>query len=93
LRLPREYAALLYITPNHLNAVCRQMLNKSAGEVIRERMLLEIKRWLVNAEISISEIADKLSFQDNSYFSKFFKKYEGMTPEEFKKSFKLKISQ
>nr|WP_295869301.1 AraC family transcriptional regulator [uncultured Chitinophaga sp.] len=86
LRLPKEYAALLYVTPNYLNAFCRHMLGKSAGEIIRDRVLLEAKRLLINADISISTIAYQLSFADNSYFTKFFKKYEGVTPEEFRKN-------
>lgn len=87
-RLPKEYAAMLYVTPNHLNALCNDLLGVSAGELIRDRILLEAKRLLVNADSSISEIAYKLNFTDNSYFTKFFKKYTGTTPEEFRKSFK-----
>lgn len=86
LRLPKDYAALLYVTPNYLNAFCRHMLGKSAGEIIRDRVLLEAKRLLINVDISISTIAYQLSFGDNSYFTKFFKKYEGVTPEEFRKN-------
>lgn len=86
LRLPKEYAALLYVTPNYLNAFCRDMLGKSAGEIIRDRVLLEAKRLLINADISIATIAYQLSFADNSYFTKFFKKYAGVTPEEFRKN-------
>ncbi len=85
LRLPKEYAALLYVTPNYLNAFCRHMLGKSAGEIIRDRVLLEAKRLLINADMSIATIAYQLSFADNSYFTKFFKKYAGTTPEEFRK--------
>jgi AraC-like DNA-binding protein len=84
LKLPKEYAALLYITPNHLNALCNDMLGMPAGEVIRERVILEAKRALVNLELSITQIAGKLNFSDNSYFTKFFKKYTGLTPEEFR---------
>jgi len=86
LRLPREYAELLYITPNHLNALCNDTLGFSAGELIRKRVVLESKRLLVNLNLSISEIADQLNFNDNSYFSKFFKKNTGVTPEEFRKN-------
>jgi len=85
-RLPKDYAAMLYITPNHLNALCQDLLGQSAGEVIRDRVLLEAKRLLVNVSLSISQIAYQLNFTDNSYFTKFFKKYCGMTPEEFRKS-------
>ncbi|MBW4889788.1 AraC family transcriptional regulator [Mucilaginibacter sp. HMF5004] len=85
LKLPKEYAALLYITPNHLNALCNNVLGIPAGEVIRNRIALEAKRMLVNHSLSIAEIAGKLNFADNSYFTKFFKKQTGLTPEEFKK--------
>ncbi|WP_164109662.1 MULTISPECIES: helix-turn-helix domain-containing protein [Sphingobacterium] len=85
LRLPKDYAALLYITPNHLNALCKELLGVSAGEVIRNRIILEAKRLLVIRDFSIAEIAYDLNFNDNSYFTKFFKKIEGVTPEEFRK--------
>ncbi|MFD0792927.1 helix-turn-helix domain-containing protein [Mucilaginibacter litoreus] len=86
LRLPKDYAALLYITPNHLNALCNDILGISAGELIRNRVILEAKRLLVNHSMNISEISAKLNFADNSYFTKFFKKYTELTPEDFRKN-------
>jgi len=85
LKLPMEYAELLYITPNHLNALCKDQVGIAAGELIRNRIILEAKRMLINKQVSISEIAYELNFKDNSYFSKFFKKQAGISPEEFRK--------
>jgi AraC family transcriptional regulator, transcriptional activator of pobA len=85
LRLPKQYAELLYITPNHLNALCNDVLGVPAGEVIRNRIILEAKRLLINNDMTVLEIANHLNFADNSYFTKFFKKLEGVTPEEFRK--------
>lgn len=84
-KLTKEYAALLYVTPNYLNALSKDLAGQSAGELIRDRVLLEAKRLLVNADMTVSEIASELNFIDNSYFSKFFKKYVGVTPEIFRK--------
>jgi len=84
-KLPRDYASMLYVTPNYLNALCKELLGKPVGEVIRERVLLEAKRQLANLNENIAGIANKLGFTDNSYFSRFFKKYAGMTPEEFRR--------
>lgn len=84
-RLPKDYAELLYITPNHLNALCNDLLGIPAGEVIRNRVVLEAKRLLVNPQLGITEVANHLNFMDNSYFTKFFKKQAGITPEEFRK--------
>ena len=92
LKLPGEYAALLYISPNHLNALCKEHLGMQAGELVRERIVLEAKRLLVNMDVSVSEIAYKLNFSDNSYFAKFFKKEVGMTPDAFRKKITAKIN-
>lgn len=85
IKLPKEYALLLHVTPNHLNAICREVLGKTAGDIIRERILLEAKRLLTNAGMSISEIAYALNFKDNAYFNRLFKKETGFTPETFRK--------
>jgi AraC-like DNA-binding protein len=84
-RLPKDYAELLFVTPNHLNSLCNTTVGKSAGELIRERILLEAKRLLVNSDHNISEIAYQLNFEDNAYFSRFFKKYVTESPENFRK--------
>jgi AraC family transcriptional activator of pobA len=85
LRLPKEYAKLLYITPNHLNALCKDLIGLSAGELIRAQVILESKRLLINLNLSIADIAEVLKFTDTSYFVKFFKKHEGITPDKFRK--------
>ena len=71
LRKPGEYAKLLAVTPNHLNALTKEHLGMQAGEVIRDRIILEAKRLLVNVDLSVSQIAYKLQFSDSSYFTKF----------------------
>lgn len=85
-RLPRDYAALLHVSPSHLNAVCSEWLGQSAGELIRNRVTLEAKRLLINPALSVAEVAYMLNFEDNSYFTKFFKKNAGIAPEAFRKS-------
>ncbi|MGN6416580.1 MAG: AraC family transcriptional regulator [Pseudobacter sp.] len=85
-KLTRDYAAMLFVTPNHLNALSKHVTGKPAGELIRDRIVLEAKRLLVNAGMSIAELAAELGFEDNSYFTKFFRKYTGQTPESFRKS-------
>lgn len=86
-RLPRDYAEMLYITPNHLNALVNTVLGKPAGELIRDRVVLEAKRLLVNSNYTVTQIADQLHFEDNAYFTRFFKKYTGMAPETFRQEY------
>ena len=87
IKLPKEYADLLYVTPNHLNALCQDLVSKTAGDLIRDRVLLEAKRLLTNADMTVTQIAYDLNFGDNSYFNRFFKKNVGVTPDEFRKQF------
>jgi AraC family transcriptional activator of pobA len=84
LRLPKEYAEKLFITPNYLNTICRQFMGVSSGEVIRIRIVMEAKRQLVNLDLTVAEIAYNLNFEDTSYFTKFFKKQAGVTPKTFR---------
>jgi len=83
-KLTKDYAAMLYVTPNHLNGVSKDVTGRSAGELIRDRIILEAKRLLVNAKLTVGQVALELDFTDNSYFSKFFRKYTGTTPETFR---------
>ncbi|MBB1151111.1 MULTISPECIES: helix-turn-helix domain-containing protein [unclassified Myroides] len=84
-RFPKEYAKVLLVTPNYLNALCQKIKNKSAGDMIRDRILIECKRLLIHTNLSASEIAYQLNFKDNSYFSRFFKKHIGVAPDEFRR--------
>ncbi len=84
----KEYAELLLLTPNYLNAICNKVKGQSAGELIRERIMLEARRMLLYDARTVAEIGSDLSFDDNSYFGRFFKKYEGMSPEKFRKEYR-----
>jgi AraC-like DNA-binding protein len=44
----------------------------------------EARKLLLSSELSVSEIAYKLNFEDNSYFNKVFKNKTGLTPKRFR---------
>jgi AraC family transcriptional activator of pobA len=79
------YAKQLCISPNYLNRCVKQVLKKSATELIAETLTLEAKVLLYQPSISISEISFAIGFDDPSYFGRFFKKQTGQTPTEFRK--------
>ncbi|WP_212006202.1 helix-turn-helix domain-containing protein [Chitinophaga sp. HK235] len=79
------YAAKLHVTASYLNLVCKKESSTTAGEYIRERLLLEAKRLLTLTDMDIKEIAFSLGFNDTSYFSRFFRKYTGQTPVNFRR--------
>lgn len=79
-----RYAAELAITPAQLNNVCRRLLDKSALAHLHERLLLEAKRNLVYTTLTVTQISDLLGFAEVSYFSRFFRRLEGMNPRDFR---------
>ncbi|WP_208683853.1 AraC family transcriptional regulator [Flavobacterium sp. SLB02] len=83
--LVHYYASLLNVTPNHLNKSVRTVTGKSAAKWIDETILLETKYLLYQTTLSVSEIAMKVGHEDQSYFSRFFKKHEGITPVQYRK--------
>ena len=84
--LVTDYASLLNITPNHLNKSVKAITGKSPIKWIMEAIVLEAKVLLFQSELTISEIAAEVGLMDQSYFSRLFKKQEGITPLEFRKS-------
>lgn len=78
------YAEELGISLAHLNSICRQYGNRSALQILHERLLLEAKRNLIYTTLSISEIADSLGFSEPAYFTRFFKRLTGCSPQQFR---------
>ena len=84
------YAKMLGVTVNHLNDVIHQETRHAAGELIRQRRLLDAKRLLLHSDLSVSEIGYQIGFQDPSYFSRFFRRYAGLTPAAFREEIREK---
>ena len=79
-----DYAGLLSVSANYLNVLCVRHLGQSALSLINNRIILEIKRRLMDSQMSVSEIAYSLGFSEMSYFSRFFKRHTDCTPVEFR---------
>ena len=82
--LVAEYAELLHVSPNHLNKTVKQITGRSPIKWIDEAIVLEAKVLLYQTDLSISSIAAELGIADQSYFSRLFKKYELLTPLQFR---------
>ncbi|WOX06999.1 helix-turn-helix domain-containing protein [Microbulbifer pacificus] len=79
------YAEELGITAAHLNTLCRRFAERSAQQLIHERLLLEAKRNLIYTALTISQISDSLGFNEPAYFTRFFKRLAGTSPREFRR--------
>lgn len=84
LRSARDYADQLSVHINHLNKVLKESTGKTTTEHIGSRLVQEAKILLKQTGWSVSEIAYSLGFEQLSHFSKFFKKYTGISPAEIR---------
>ncbi|SFH16711.1 helix-turn-helix domain-containing protein [Pontibacter chinhatensis] len=85
------YADKLNITPKRLNQILKQKTGKTITQLLQERTVVEAKKEIIISEQTIKEIGYSLGFEDRSYFSRFFKKMTGQTPEQFQKQAKERI--
>jgi len=83
--LVTDYASLLHISPNHLNKTVKKITGKSPTKWIDEAIVAEAKVLLCQSELSISQVSMEVGFEDQSYFTRLFKKYENITPSEFRR--------
>ncbi len=80
----QDFADKLFVHPNYLSATLKKSTGLTAGKLIKNRTVLEAKSMLQSTDMTISEIAYTLKFNDTSYFTKFFKGATGQTPTQFK---------
>lgn len=78
------YAAALGTSPGRLNAACRRVAGASTLQLVHARLLLEAKRNLLYTAMTMSEIGYAMGFEDPAYFSRFFTKREGLSPQAFR---------
>ena len=84
-KLPSDYAEMMHLSANYLNKLCKEETGQTAGALIRKRIIIEAQRLLHYTNLSINEIADKLGFENPSYFITFFKKETHFPPDQYRR--------
>jgi len=79
-----EYAELLNKSPKTLSNLFKKSGSSSPLQHIQNRIMLEARRMLTYTESPISDIGYELGFADVQAFSRFFKKQEGISPQNFR---------
>lgn len=79
-----EMATELYITPTYLSKLFKRETGQNLSDYILEVRMIKAKDLLSQLELSVTDIADRVGFQDAGYFSSTFKNYFGLTPHEYR---------
>jgi AraC family transcriptional regulator, transcriptional activator of pobA len=81
---PAHYAELLYVSPKALAKLTKSHFNKTLSSLINERIVIEAKRELYLTNKTIKEIAYELGYEDEYYFSRFFKVNAEVSPQGYR---------
>lgn len=82
--LASDYAKSLNISPKALAKITKAHFNKTLTDLISERIIIEAKRELYLTNKAVKEIAYELGYQDEYYFSRFFKTNTNISPQMYR---------
>lgn len=85
------YADRMNLSSDAFSKKIKQLAGKTPSKIIQERVVLEAKKQLHLTHKSVKEIAFEMNFDDEFYFSRFFKKMIGVSPSKFRKTVGISI--
>ncbi|NIG54079.1 AraC family transcriptional regulator [Chitinophaga sp. Cy-1792] len=84
----KEIAAKLNLSPNYLSTLLKVMTGRNTQQHIQDKMMEKAKEKISSTTLSVSEIAYELGFDHPQSFSRLFKSRTGLSPLEFRASFR-----
>jgi two-component system response regulator YesN len=79
------YAEAAGISENYLSRLVKKSTGRSVGAWIDIVRIQRAKHLLATSALSVIDVATAVGIEDQSYFSRLFKKETGMTPSSFRK--------
>lgn len=79
----RDLAGLLFIHPTHLSNTLKLATGEPACAIYERKLVAVSKELLADPRRTIAAVAAQLTY-DPSNFTKFFKRFTGMTPKQFR---------
>ena len=86
-----KVAAKLYISQSYLSMLFKHEMGVTFTDYLNDARIKSSKELLAGTNISLMEVSISSGFEDQSYFTKVFKKIEGCTPREFRQKNSRKL--
>jgi AraC-like DNA-binding protein len=80
-----DYATALHISSAYLSECIKKATGRTAKQIMVDYQVVKAKSLLNQSTMAINELAIQLGFDEVTNFTKFFKKYTGLTPSRFRK--------
>ncbi|GGN05831.1 AraC family transcriptional regulator [Dyadobacter beijingensis] len=85
---PSDYAGMLNITSSYLNEVVKETSGQPVSHWIQSEVMMEAKRLLYYTDLNVKEIAFALGYDDQTYFSRLFRKVSGKSAGQFRDEYR-----
>ena len=85
------YATRLGLSASRLNQISRQYLRRTVTQLAHDRLVLEARRDLGVTDKDVQAIGHRLGFDDPSYFTRFFRRETGQTPNQFRDAVQVTV--
>ena len=81
----QNLAEICGVSTQHFCRLFREEMGMRPMEYVARKRISEAKVALYDSDASIAQIGQKVGYADPNYFGIVFKKYEGISPREFRK--------
>ena len=81
------FAKKMGVTSKTLSNVTQRIIRKSAKAFINDIVIIQSKRLIINSQDSLTEIAYQVGFDEPTNFFKYFRKYAGVSPNQFREMY------
>lgn len=81
------FADKMAVTNKTLNNVTQSIIHKSAKAFIIDIVIIQSKRLIINSKDSLTEISYQVGFDEPTNFFKYFTKYAGISPSQFRETY------
>lgn len=78
-----DFAERLFVHPTHLSNTLQEVTGSSPCDLYEERLMDVARELLTTSAASAADVARQLTM-DPSNFGKWFKRFEGITPKQFR---------
>ncbi|WP_318626629.1 helix-turn-helix domain-containing protein [Paenibacillus polymyxa] len=82
----KDLADLVHLNPVYLSQLFKKETNKPIGKYIQGEKIKEAQKLLIQTDYSVADICMLLHFNNQSHFSSLFKKFTGVTPNQYRKN-------
>lgn len=79
-----DIAGEVYLSKAYLSSIFKQETGMGIIDYLNQARVAHSKKLLANTSMSLIDIANECSFGDQSYFSRVFKRYEGVSPKQYR---------